>query len=255
MVNRRPEQTRARIAQTASRLRSLAHPAAVAPDELLVSEATGRIPLEEARRLPYRPAEIGETFGPQWATYWFRLAATVPEAWAGRPVELVWDSGCEATLYRDGEPVQGLVKGGGYDRTTAPLGTPAGRVELELEMACNDLMGLPDPFPLRRDRTGRTWQEPTDDRSLRAPRAPARLARAGLALLDPEAWDMAWDFEALRQLVRGARAWTRPGRAACSPSSTASRARGSPPTAPPGPRRARSSATCSRTATPAARTR
>ena len=97
-------------------------------------------------------------------------------------------------------PVQGLVKGGGYDRTTAPLGTPSGRVELELEMACNDLMGLPDPFPLRRDRTGRTWQEPTDDRSLRAPRAPARLARAGLALLDTEAWDMAWDLEALRQL-------------------------------------------------------
>ena len=200
MVNRRPEQTRARIAQTASRLRSLAHPAAVAPDELVVSEATGRIPLEEARRLPYRPAEIGETFGPQWATYWFRLAATVPEAWAGRPVELVWDSGCEATLYRGGEPVQGLVEGGGYDRTTAPLGTPSGRVELELEMACNDLMGLPDPFPLRRDRTGRTWQEPAEDRSLRAPRPPARLARAGLALLDGEAWEMAWDLEALRQL-------------------------------------------------------
>lgn len=200
MVNRRPGQTRARIAQTASRVRSLAYPAAVAPDELLVSEATGRIPLEEARRLAYRPAEIGETFGPQWATYWVRIAATVPSAWAGRPVELVWDSGCEATLYRDGLPVQGLVKGGGYDRTTAPLGTPSGRVELELEMACNDLMGLPDPFPLRRDRTGRTWQEPTDDGSLRAPRAPARLARAGLALLDTDAWDMAWDLEALRQL-------------------------------------------------------
>src|SRR5829696_457253 len=201
MVNRRAQQTRARIAQTASRLRSLVHPEAVAPDELLVSERTGRIGRAAAQELAYRPAEIGETFGPQWATYWFRLAATVPEAWAGRPVELVWDSGCEATLYRDGVPVQGLVRGGGYDRSTAPLGTPGGRVELELEMACNDLMGLPDPFPMRRDRTGRTWQEPADDRSLRAPRAPARLNRAGLALLDPEAWELAWDFEALRQLV------------------------------------------------------
>ena len=201
MVNRRPAQTRARIAQTASRLRSLIHPEAVAPDELLVSERTGRISYAEAQELEYRPAEIGETFGPQWATYWFRLAATVPEHWAGRPVELVWDSGCEALLYRDGAPVQGLVRGGGYERVTAPLGTPAGRVELELEMACNDLMGLPDPFPRRRDRTGRTWQEPTDDRSLRAPREPARLTRAGLALFDTEAWEMAWDFEALRQLV------------------------------------------------------
>ena len=201
MVNRRPAQTRARIAQTASRLRSLIHPEAVAPDELLVSERTGRIPYAESQALRYRPAEIGEAFGPQWATFWFRLAATVPEHWAGRPVELVWDSGCEALLFRDGAPVQGLVKGGGYDRTTAPLGTPDGRVELELEMACNDLMGLPDPFPQRRDRTGRTWHEPTDDRSLRAPRAPARLNRAGLALLDPEAWEMAWDLEVLRQLL------------------------------------------------------
>src|SRR5215217_2785987 len=200
MVNRRPAQTRARIAQTASRLRSLIHPEVVAPDELLVSERTGRIPYAEAQRLTYRPAEIGDTFGPQWATYWFRLTATVPAHWAGRLVELVWDSGCEALLYRNGAPLQGLVKGGGYDRTTAPLGTPTGRVELELEMACNDLMGLPDPFPRRRDRTGRTWQEPADDRSLRAPRPPARLARAGLALLDPQAWELASDFEVLSQL-------------------------------------------------------
>src|SRR5829696_61168 len=201
MVNRRPAQTRARIAQTASRLRSMIHPEAVGPDELLVSERTGRIGHALAQELAYRPAEIGETFGPQWATFWFRLAATVPEHWAGRPVELVWDSGCEALLYRDGVPLQGLVKGGGYDRSTAPLGAPSGRVELELEMACNDLMGLPDPFPLRRDRTGRTWRHATDDRSLRAPHAPARLNRVGLALLDPEAWEMAWDFDALHQLV------------------------------------------------------
>jgi alpha-mannosidase len=201
MVNRRPAQTRARIAQTASRLRSLIHPEAVGPDELLVSERTGRIGHAAAQELAYRPAKVGEAFGPQWATFWFRLAATVPEHWAGRPVELVWDSGCEALLYRDGLPLQGLVKGGGYDRTTAPLGAPTGRVELELEMACNDLMGLPDPFPQRRDRTGRTWQQPTDDRSARAPRAPARLQRVGLALLDEEAWEMAWDFEALRQLA------------------------------------------------------
>src|SRR3954470_11655134 len=135
MVNRRPAQTRARIAQTASRLRSLIHPEAIAPDALLVSERTGRISHAEAQQLAYRPAEIGEAFGPQWATYWFRLAATVPDAWAGRPVELVWDSGCEALLFRDGAPVQGLVKGGGYDRTTVPLGTPTGRLELAIEMA------------------------------------------------------------------------------------------------------------------------
>ena len=255
MVNRRPAQTRARIAQTASRLRSLIHPEAVAPDELLVSERTGRIPYAEAQALEYRPAEIGETFGPQWATYWFRLAATVPEHWAGRPVELVWDSGCEALLYRDGAPVQGLVRGGGYDRITAPLGTPAGRVELELEMACNDLMGLPDPFPRRRDRTGRTWQEP-HGRPLAAGAAAARPTdpRRPRAVRPRGVGDWRGTSRRCASSSRS-RASTRPGRAGCSPSSTASPAPGSPPTAAPGPRRARSSATCSRTATPAARTR
>ena len=100
-------------------------------------------------------------------------------------------------------------------------------------------MGLPDPFPLRRDRTGRTWRRPTTIARCGS-QAPARLARAGLALLDTEAWELASDVEALRQLseepgfdpswagrllaelYRFARTW-------------------SPATAPAGPRRARSS--------------
>ena len=254
MVNRRPEQTRARIAQTASRLRSLAHPAAVAPDELLVSEATGRIPLEEARRLRYRPAEIGETFGPQWATYWFRLAATVPEAWAGRPVELVWDSGCEATLYRGGEPVQGLVKGGGYDRTHR-----AARHAVRARGArARDGLQRPDgparPVPAaprsHRAHVAGAHRRPLAARAASArpprPRRPRAARRRGVGHgVGPRGAAPA---------LRGARAGPGLGGPAAGRARPLRAHVGRRRPRHAGPRRARSSATCSRTATPAART-
>ena len=195
-VNRHPEQTRRRLAQTASRLRSLVYPAARAPDRLLVSERMGRIGWTAAQELDYRPAEMGEGFGPQWATYWFRVEATIPDEWAGARVDLIWDSGSEATLWREGEPIQGLNSGGGALRCEAPLTTAARggeRVSVAVEMACNDWMG--DVRLL-----GRNWLEPTDDRSARAPEVHARLARCAIARFDADAWALAWDFEALREL-------------------------------------------------------
>jgi alpha-mannosidase len=200
MVNRRLKQTRLRIAQTASRLHSRAYAATIPLDTLLVSERTTRIGFDAAQQLEFRPARIGETFGPQWATYWFRVAATVPETWAGRRVDLLFDTGSEATLWRGGEPVRGL---NAPHRTTAPLthaAEPGETIELQVEMACNDWMGEPDPGGSARDRLGRTWRDPTDDRAPRAPKAPAQLARAGLALFDADAWELAWDFDVLRAL-------------------------------------------------------
>ncbi len=176
MEHRYHEQVRRRLAQMAARLRALAHPEAVPADRLLVSERTERIGWHAAQALTYRDAELGEAFGPQWATYWFRIAATIPEAWAGAVVELAWDSGSEATLWRDGEPLQGLNAGATARRTEARLtGAAAGgeRVEVAVEMACNSWMGDDDPV---------------------------RLARCELVRFDPAAWETAWDFEALRQL-------------------------------------------------------
>jgi alpha-mannosidase len=200
MVNRRVKQTRLRIAQTASRLHSLAYPATVPVDAIEVSERTGRIPFDEAQRLAYRPAQVGEAFGPQWATYWFRIRATVPPEWAGRRVDLLFDTRSEATLWRDGEPVRGL---NAPHRTTAPLTHDARggeTLELHVEMACNDWMGEPDPAGTARSRLGRTWREPTDDRAPPAPAHPALLARAGIALFYADAWELAWDYDVLRAL-------------------------------------------------------
>jgi alpha-mannosidase len=209
MVNRHPEQTRRRLEQTASRLRSLVHPVARAPDRLLVSERTGRDGWDAAQRLTYRPAAVGEAFGPQWSTYWFRIEATIPAEWAGRRVDLIWDSHSEATLWRDGRPLQGLNSGWRAQRTAAPLTTSAQggeRMAVAVEMACNAWMGderpppTGDPLGEARWRLGRTWHEPVDDRSPHAEFVYARLERCAIALFDEEAWALAFDFETLRQL-------------------------------------------------------
>jgi alpha-mannosidase len=169
-----------------------------------------RIGWPAAQALPYRPATVGDRFGPPWATYWFRMDATVPPAWAGRRVDVVWDSGSEATLWRDGQPVQGLNSGADAIRTEAVF-TESARagepVAVAIEMACNGWMGeesLPggigDAPEGSRGRLGRTWREPAEDRAAAPPLATVRLERCGLALFDDDAWALAWDFEALRQL-------------------------------------------------------
>ncbi len=205
---RHPDETRRRLAQTVSRLRSLVHPESIAPDSLTVSERTGRDGWETALGLDYRPAALGEEFGPEWATYWFRIEATVPEAWGGARVDLLWDSGSEATLWRGGEVLQGLYSGWRALRTAAPILEPAAggeRVALAVEMACNSWAGDdPDPAPgvdpalAARYRLGRNWSEA--EGPPRAPAGWARLEQCALARFDPEAWRLLWDLETLRRL-------------------------------------------------------
>jgi alpha-mannosidase len=169
------EYTRARLAQTSERLRRLVHPEARGPDELLVAGPVDRIPLDEARLLEYRPVVDGERFGPLWATYWFRMRATVPEEWAGRPVYLLWDSGSEATLWLDDRAAQGLNRHHA-DARLVHRAEGGEIVAVEVELACNGLFGRLE--------------------------TPPELQRCELAVFDPEAWRLAHDFETLRALER-----------------------------------------------------
>ena len=174
---RHPEYTRARFTRTAARLRELVYAETRAPDELLVAGPVDRIGHEDAQSLSYRPAELGERFGPLWATFWFRLRATVPEAWAGRRVDLLWVTRSESTLWIDGRPLQGLNTGGGGERPDAVLLERADGGEIvhcELELACNGMFGRQS--------------------------VPPELERCELAVFDPEAWALFFDFETLRAL-------------------------------------------------------
>ena len=105
-----PDYTRRRLLLASQRLRARIFADSRSVDELVVSPQVDRISYEEAQRLEYRPLELPERFGPLWATYWFRIRASVPEEWRGERVELLWYSGSEATLWRDGRVVVGLNK-------------------------------------------------------------------------------------------------------------------------------------------------
>ena len=188
---RHPEYTRERLKQFAERLHALVWADARPIEDLVVAGPVDRIPLARAIELEYRPARRGETFGPAWATYWFRARARVPEAWAGRRVDLYWQSHSEATLWIAGRAVQGLnhMPSPSPDASTRPDAQLFARarggeeVELWIEMACNQLFGQPG-----------AGERPY----LTA--LPYVLERCDLAAFDGEAWDLYFDFEVLRQL-------------------------------------------------------
>jgi alpha-mannosidase len=164
--------TRRRLRQTSARLRAGLFTDVRPVDELLVSGEVDRIPWEEAQSLAYRPAVLGERFGPLWATYWFKLAATIPEEWRGERVELLWYSDSEATLWQHGRVVVGLNRH--HAEATIADDAEPGPVEYQIELACNGLFG-------KQDR-------------------PVELTRCELARWDPGAWKLAHDFELLRAL-------------------------------------------------------
>jgi hypothetical protein len=192
--------TRERLARTADRLLALVHPERQSLDELQVAPRSGRITHAQAQELSYRPAAVGERFGPLWATYWFRAAATVPAAWAGSRVDLLWRTGTESTLWIGGRPRQGLSTGEGFDRPDAVLLDAARggeHLRWEIELACNGPFGAPFGRPAPASR--RTWSSASSRASM------------------PEAWELAHDFRVLQELEADADgAWIRRGPASCS---------------------------------------
>ena len=53
----------------------------------------GPVPVAAALQAAYRPAAVGDAWGPAWTTTWFRASGTIPAAWAGRTVEAIVDLG------------------------------------------------------------------------------------------------------------------------------------------------------------------
>ena len=188
---RHPEYTRERLKQFAERLRAAVWADARPIEDLVVAGPVDRIPLPRAIELAYRPARRGEVFGPAWATYWFRARARVPDDWAGRRVDLYWQSHSEATLWIDGRAAQGLnhMPSHSPDGSTRPDAQLFARarggeaVELWIEMACNRLFGQPGG----EERPYQTLE-------------PYVLERCDLCAFDAAAWDLYFDFEVLRQL-------------------------------------------------------
>lgn len=103
-----------------------------------------RIPFAEATRGEFIDARTGQSWGPTWATVWFRVDAQVPAEWKDQEVHLLWDAGCEALVWSvDGAPLQGLYGGGGDDRRAEYILTRAAKggdkFSFYIEMACNEV--------------------------------------------------------------------------------------------------------------------
>lgn len=179
---RYPAYTRERLAQLSARIRRAAHPDRSPVDGIRVAGPTGRIPPGEAAGLDFQPAAIGRELGPLWATYWFEIEATAPDAWAGQPIDLYWDTRSEGLLRIGGRTVQGLNVGRHTARLT-DCARPGETFRLAIETACNRSFGAaedPERQPHPKDRF--------------------HLAACELRRFDPEAFALHHDFETLCRL-------------------------------------------------------
>ncbi|ETI27408.1 hypothetical protein G647_09598 [Cladophialophora carrionii CBS 160.54] len=98
---------------------------------------------EDATSHTFRPTRRGESFGPAWATHWFRVQLMVPKHMRdGEHLEFHWDAGNEGMVWtHDGKPLQGLTGG---DRTEwiLPNSWRDGKEHtFYIEMACNGMFG------------------------------------------------------------------------------------------------------------------
>ncbi|KAI9711381.1 MAG: Glycoside hydrolase, 38 vacuolar alpha mannosidase [Chrysothrix sp. TS-e1954] len=92
----------------------------------------------------YRPAKIGDSFGPSWSTHWFKVQMTVPADIKNKEhLELHWDASNEGMVWtKDGEPLQGLTGNGERPEWVIPKAMRDGKEHtFYIEMACNGMFG------------------------------------------------------------------------------------------------------------------
>jgi alpha-mannosidase len=181
------------------RIRPAVYPASV-PARIEVWEAPGEpVPVAEGLAADYRPAAVGDMWGPPWGTVWMRVSAEVPKEWAGQTVEAVIDLGfqdrspgfqAEGLVYTpDGAAIKGLNPRNQWVRVGTPV-TGGEQVTLYVEAASNPEIGgnwfQPTPMGLK---------ETAGDRPL------YRIERVDLAIFDTEVWELVADVEVLSQLM------------------------------------------------------
>jgi alpha-mannosidase len=151
-----------------------------------------------ALRAPYTPFVVGDAWGGPWSTTWFQVHGTVPERWAGKRVEAVFDlgfgpgpGGAEGLVHdQHGTPLQGLHRDN-RAVTVAASASGGESVRLLVEAAANPPV---DPA----SGTGSHYGDP-----LTAGDEPLhRLSRADLAVRDENIWQLIHDVDVLDGLMR-----------------------------------------------------
>ena len=179
----------------AQRIRPAIHAERI-PLELTMWQVSGEpVPVAEALAASYEPFSVGQQWGRPWGTCWFRATGEVPQRWADRRVEAVFDLGwisewpggqAEALVYDlAGHPIKGLAP----RNQEIPIAGP-GPVELLVEAAANPDI-LHDGFV----------PTPLGDLATAGDAPLYKLARADLAVLDENVWHLHFDLEVLRELM------------------------------------------------------
>ncbi|HWS38436.1 MAG TPA: glycoside hydrolase family 38 C-terminal domain-containing protein [Actinoplanes sp.] len=153
------------------------------------------VPVAEALTADYQAFELGSPWGPPWSTTWFRAEGEIPEGWAGRRVEAVFDLGfigdwpgnqAEALVYDTaGVPIKAINPQNQY--VVPPAGST---VSLLIEAAANPDI-LADEFK----------PTPLGDKMTAGDKPLYRFAAADLAVLDEEVWHLGLDLSVLRELM------------------------------------------------------
>jgi alpha-mannosidase len=153
----------------------------------------GQLPLRD-----FEPFRLGSPWGSPWSTVWFHVTGLVPPEWANRDVEAIIDlsfdqslSGfqAEGLVYtRDGSVIKGLAPRN-HHVPVSPSLRQGVFADFYIEAAANPtIVGASLPTLLGDVETA-------DKRPL------YRLARADLAVLDREIFDLLTDIRVLRELV------------------------------------------------------
>ncbi len=155
--------------------------------KLSVAEAVPSKPLSTPgllSSLKFRPAKVGNKFGPTWSVHLFRLEIEIPASLEGKIVHLIWDSNSEGLVLSEaGHPRQGLVGGDSMCRRADfelfPHPAVAGeRKTLFVEISCNGLFGA---------GRGGDIEPPEPDRFY-------ELKECAIAAFHPDAWKLISDL-------------------------------------------------------------
>lgn len=143
-------------------------------------------------KIEWLNAGKGDSFGPSWKTFWFKIEWKIPESWlaAAEEIHFDWDCSNEGLIYDTaGIPLQAFTGG---ERTLFKLPKKyrkAGKQRFYLEIACNGMFG-------------------NGDGGVPDPNRYFRLSKCDLVYPDINARRLHWDFliigDAARELGLGA---------------------------------------------------
>ncbi|MPY58009.1 alpha-mannosidase [Streptomyces spongiae] len=169
------------------------------------------VPVQDGLTAPYRPARVGDRWGPAWSTSWFRVSGTIPQDWTGLPVEAVLDLGfsthsagfsAEGLVYRaDGTAVKALNP----RNIWLPVAESAGGGEefvRYIEAAANPVVMHTAPGHLTFGPTAVGGRAPwLDDPSADRGEPLYRLRRLDLAVFDRDVHELVQDLDVLGELM------------------------------------------------------